>query len=132
MPDSQEALREQAALLDDLTDHLCLALNGHHGDRGLCRRLARVVLPVVQAHTQALDAEWRDLGGAYLVLGNDLTMARNRAENAEELLASLRDAVSRLADDLEAEARDWRAHDFLRIAKRGAARRLRSLLPQEG
>lgn len=153
---TDQALREQIAQAIHRASCSC---EGHGELPSWYRRAADAVLPVVQAHQEALRDEWCISGGnaenaayrcrnipepgeilCYYCLESaalDQESARLRAD-----LSSLRSAVAQLADQLEARANGpcetgKRREDCAVCQSRwsnllGAAQDLRSLLPQEG
>lgn len=142
MADPQEALRGEIA--EALEERVEFCACGCVVDSEVWQNCADAVLPVVQAHTQALRAERNlveSLRSVEFVRHReqyDRVLAwalrdQQRAGKAEDDLTALRDAVSRLADELEAKPKKltdesavyWRGRE---TAYRDAARRLRSLL----
>ena len=148
VPDPQEALREQIAqALDGQSVGVYKSGMVQRTDIFTedARRLADAVLPVVQAHTQALAdendrlREWK-LATEHMKWPEEAHRLLAEKTAIRGQLASLRDAVSRLADEMDGEA-DLAQERALHLgptaahglrgragALEDAARRLRSFL----
>lgn len=123
---TDQTLREQIAQAIHRASCSC---EGHGELPSWYRRAADAVLPIVQAHTEALQdklahalVHWNDLLEA-----TDSMMAERDAALSD--LSSLRSAVAQLAAEYQARA-DADPWDDTSVEI--VAERLRSLLPQEG